>query len=172
MGAAHFLISSSWRRTDDGSVSHLCYAAYGGCNRDHGANTILSCVWLLGRFRVSPPQEAQRPSANTDSGAALAIKNWALQVSQGSQLPSVESFPNEEALVSDVKQTFAQGQAKAGRIPRVIVIGALGRCGRGAVDMCLKAGIPEANILKWDLAETAPGGPFKEVRLGRRWFFF
>jgi saccharopine dehydrogenase (NAD+, L-lysine-forming) len=29
--------------------------------------------------------------------------------------------------------------------------------------MCLKAGIPEANILKWDMAETAPGGPFKEV---------
>lgn len=65
--------------------------------------------------------------------------------------------------MTDVKKTFAEGQTKAGRTPRVIVIGALGRCGRGAVDMCLKAGIPEENILKWDLAETAPGGPFKEV---------
>ncbi|KAK1771011.1 Saccharopine dehydrogenase [Phialemonium atrogriseum] len=97
------------------------------------------------------------------AGAALAIKNWALQVSKGSQLSSVESFPNEAALIAHVKEVFAEGQGKAGRIPRVIVIGALGRCGRGAVDMCQKVGIPDENILKWDLAETAPGGPFKEV---------
>lgn len=65
--------------------------------------------------------------------------------------------------MTDVKKAYAQGKEKAGREPRVIVIGALGRCGRGAVDMCVKAGIPESNILKWDMAETAPGGPFKEV---------
>ena len=29
--------------------------------------------------------------------------------------------------------------------------------------MCRKVGIPEDNILKWDLAETAAGGPFQEV---------
>jgi saccharopine dehydrogenase (NAD+, L-lysine-forming) len=65
--------------------------------------------------------------------------------------------------VTDVKKAFAQGKEKLGREPRVIVIGALGRCGSGAVDMCVKAGVPESNILKWDMAETAPGGPFKEV---------
>ncbi len=48
-------------------------------------------------------------------------------------------------------------------MPQIIVIGALGRCGRGAVDMCLKAGIPAEKILKWDLEETKAGGPFKEV---------
>lgn len=75
----------------------------------------------------------------------------------------MESYPNEDALVTDVKKSFAQGKDKAGRVPRVIVIGALGRCGSGAVDMCVKAGIPEENIIKWDMKETAPGGPFKEV---------
>lgn len=126
--------------------------------------TVLSGIWILGRFRVScPQQESSLYPANSCSGAALAIKNWALQVSKGSQLSSVESFPNEAALITHVKEVFAEGQGKAGRIPRVIVIGALGRCGRGAVDMCQKAGIPDENILKWDLAETAPGGPFKEV---------
>lgn len=75
----------------------------------------------------------------------------------------MDFYPNEDALVADVRKAFAQGKEKAGREPRVIVIGALGRCGRGAVDMCVKAGVPESNILKWDMAETAPGGPFKEV---------
>lgn len=78
-------------------------------------------------------------------------------------MPGVESYPNKSALVSDVKKVFAEGQAKSGRTPQVIVIGALGRCGRGAVDMCLMAGIPSEKILNWDLEETKPGGPFKEV---------
>ena len=29
--------------------------------------------------------------------------------------------------------------------------------------MCRKAGVPQENILEWDLAETAAGGPFQEV---------
>lgn len=52
---------------------------------------------------------------------------------------------------------------KSGREPRVLVIGALGRCGRGAVDLCLKVGISTENVLKWDMAETAKGGPFVEI---------
>ena len=28
--------------------------------------------------------------------------------------------------------------------PRIVVIGALGRCGKGALDMALKAGIPRS----------------------------
>ena len=97
------------------------------------------------------------------SGAALALENWAWQLTRAGSLPGVESYPNEDALVSHVKEIFAEGKAKAGRFPRVIVIGALGRCGRGAVDMCLKAGIPTESILKWDLDETKAGGPFQEV---------
>jgi saccharopine dehydrogenase (NAD+, L-lysine forming) len=29
--------------------------------------------------------------------------------------------------------------------------------------MCVKAGISDKNILKWDMAETAKGGPFQEI---------
>lgn len=43
----------------------------------------------------------------------------------------------------------------------MLVIGALGRCGSGAVDACVKAGC--ADILRWDMAETAKGGPFEEI---------
>lgn len=45
----------------------------------------------------------------------------------------------------------------------MLVIGALGRCGKGAVDLCLKVGISTENVLKWDMAETAKGGPFIEI---------
>ncbi|ROW11257.1 hypothetical protein VMCG_01421 [Cytospora schulzeri] len=99
------------------------------------------------------------------AGAALALENWAWQLTHPASepLPSVSSYPNENELISDVKKVLAEGEKKVGRLPRVIVIGALGRCGSGAVDMCLRAGVPEENILKWDIAETSKGGPFKEI---------
>lgn len=66
--------------------------------------------------------------------------------------------------MSDVKSAIAAGRpANNGQNPRVIVIGALGRCGTGAVDLCRQVGVPESDILKWDMAETARGGPFEEI---------
>ena len=44
--------------------------------------------------------------------------------------------------------------------PRAIVIGALGRVGTGASDLCAAMGVA---VTKWDQAETASGGPFPEV---------
>ncbi|KAL2143522.1 hypothetical protein VTI28DRAFT_10378 [Corynascus sepedonium] len=97
------------------------------------------------------------------AGAALALEVWAWQQNHSEPFPGVESYPNEDALVTNVKKALDEGAKKAGRLPRVIVIGALGRCGSGAVDALRKAGLPEENILKWDMAETAKGGPFKEI---------
>ena len=44
--------------------------------------------------------------------------------------------------------------------PRAIIIGALGRVGTGAADLCAAMGV---SVTKWDMAETASGGPFPEV---------
>ncbi|KAK1964030.1 alanine dehydrogenase/PNT domain-containing protein [Colletotrichum sublineola] len=98
------------------------------------------------------------------SGAALALENWAWQLTHpGQPFPSVESYPNEEALIRDVKKALDEGVAKnGGKKPRVIVIGALGRCGSGAVDMCTKAGVTD--IIRWDIQETqAKPGPYSEI---------
>ncbi|KAG5456006.1 MAG: hypothetical protein BJ554DRAFT_4370, partial [Olpidium bornovanus] len=46
---------------------------------------------------------------------------------------------------------------------KILVIGALGRCGSGAVDFARKVGIPNTDIICWDMAETAKGGPFREI---------
>ena len=102
------------------------------------------------------------------AGAALAVEAWAWSLqnpkaARTASMPGVKPFANQSFLLGDVRSKIATGQDIAGRAPRVLVIGALGRCGRGAVDLCRQAGIPEANILKWDLEETAKGGPFEDI---------
>jgi saccharopine dehydrogenase (NAD+, L-lysine forming) len=99
------------------------------------------------------------------AGAALAIEAWAWQLNNPPSKPlsGVKSYANQDLLLEDVKSRMADGASKAGRKPRVLVIGALGRCGSGAVDLCRQSGVPEDNILKWDMEETAKGGPFTEI---------
>ena len=99
------------------------------------------------------------------SGAALALLNWAHQILHpGTPLPSVSSYPVDVALVMDVKKSLAEAMPMRGNeFPQVLVIGALGRCGKGAVDLCHAVGLPEEKVLKWDMAETASGGPFREI---------
>lgn len=146
-----------------------CYKGQGGWDQvlarfPNGGGTLLDLEFL------NEPTTKRRVAAfgyhAGFSGSALALKNWAWQLTHpgGEPLPGVSSYPNEDALIADIKQDLAAGQAKnGGSPPRVIVIGALGRCGRGAVDLCLRAGVPEDRILKWDMAETAKGGPFAEI---------
>ncbi|WPH03681.1 Hypothetical protein R9X50_00656400 [Acrodontium crateriforme] len=98
------------------------------------------------------------------AGAALALMTWAWQLEHGanSTLPGVTAYENEDLLIKDVKEAVEKGKAKAGHLPRVLVIGALGRCGRGAVDLCVKSGLED--IIKWDLAETSSKhGPYPEI---------
>ncbi|KAK4056536.1 Saccharopine dehydrogenase [Microbotryomycetes sp. JL221] len=100
------------------------------------------------------------------AGAAVGALALAQQVnSQGEQarLGEIKPYPNEKNLVDNVKQQLEQVSNKLGRKPRALVIGALGRCGRGAVDFLLAAGLENDDVYKWDMAETKKGGPFKEI---------
>ncbi|KAI5867039.1 alanine dehydrogenase [Durotheca rogersii] len=98
------------------------------------------------------------------AGTAIALLSWAHQFSNpGTPQGPVPVFDSAPALTDYVKSAIeAPVRANGGQLPRVIVIGALGRCGKGAVDFCTAAGIPDESVLKWDLAETARGGPFSE----------
>jgi len=88
------------------------------------------------------------------AGAAVALKALAAQAC-GSLLGPVQRFRDRAALLADLT-------ADLGDLPRpsAIVIGALGRVGTGAADLCGAMGVP---VTKWDIAETAHGGPFPEV---------
>ncbi len=99
------------------------------------------------------------------AGTAIALLAWAHQILHpGEPQGSVPVFDSAPELTAHVKAAIAPAvAANGGQLPRVIVIGALGRCGRGAQDFCLAIGIPPESILAWDLAETSRGGPFAEV---------
>ena len=59
---------------------------------------------------------------------------------------------------------MTNGEQISGRKPTVMVLGALGRCGTGACDLFIKAGLPEKNITRWDLKETKDRhGPYEEI---------
>ncbi|KAG4253244.1 hypothetical protein FPRO03_07204 [Fusarium proliferatum] len=97
------------------------------------------------------------------AGTTLALLSWAHQllnpgVPQG-PVPVVDSA---SALTELVKgKVDAARSANDGAHPRVVAIGALGRCGKGAIAAAEAIGV--TNILKWDIAETSKGGPFPEV---------
>jgi len=88
------------------------------------------------------------------AGAAVALKCWVAQARGGIAGP-VAKYPGRQALLDDLSRNMA-GLVR----PRVIVIGALGRVGTGASDLCAAMGVP---VIRWDMAETASGGPFPQV---------
>ncbi len=88
------------------------------------------------------------------AGAAVALKCWAAQ-QRGSIAGPVRKVPSKAALLGHLGAELA-GHSR----PRAIIIGALGRVGTGAADLCTAMGV---GVTRWDMAETASGGPFPEV---------
>jgi len=171
--ADHIIIGLKELPVADFPLKHVhiqfahCYKNQGGWEKvlsrfPRGGGTLLDLEFLT-------DDEGRRVAAfgyhAGFAGAALALETWAWQLTHPASepFPSVSSYPNEDTLIIDVKKAIASGVEKSGKAPRLLVMGALGRCGRGAVDLCLRAGVPTENVLRWDMAETAKGGPFDEI---------
>lgn len=90
------------------------------------------------------------------AGAAIALKCWATQQS-GSLAGAVSTYASSAALQDDLRKDL---DAIGADRPTALVIGALGRVGSGASDLCVAMGV---DVTKWDMAETASGGPFPQV---------
>ncbi|PNS15789.1 Saccharopine dehydrogenase [Sphaceloma murrayae] len=99
------------------------------------------------------------------AGAALAVIAWAQQQETGKVgMAGVKPFDNEGLLVDEVKKSLKKGEAKLGRRPRCFVMGALGRCGKGAIDLFKKAGLGPEDLVLWDINETKErAGPYPEI---------
>lgn len=87
------------------------------------------------------------------AGAAVSLVGWAA-AQAGKPCPVARTFPSADAMTEYVRD------ALGGATPSVIVIGALGRVGTGARDLCDRLGL---QVTAWDMAETAAGGPFPEI---------
>ena len=90
------------------------------------------------------------------AGAAVTLKAWAAQ-QRGGICGPVGVYPGKDALLADLGGELDALDAPR---PRAIVIGALGRVGTGAADLCEALGV---SVTKWDMDETASGGPFPEI---------
>ena len=90
------------------------------------------------------------------AGAAVALKCWIAQ-QRGTICGPVATYGSSNALLADLQGELARLGAQR---PTALIIGALGRVGTGAGDLCTAMGVP---VTRWDMAETAHGGPFPEV---------
>ncbi len=72
------------------------------------------------------------------TGAAAGALAYAAQ-KNGEKLGRLEPYLNEKAMVADVKTKLGGREASV----KALIIGALGRCGRGAVDFFRKIGLDE-----------------------------
>ncbi|MEJ6701972.1 MAG: saccharopine dehydrogenase [Akkermansiaceae bacterium] len=87
------------------------------------------------------------------AGAAVAIQAWCAQ-HDNRVLQNLSSYKNQQAMIDDLRHTLD------GKQPRIIVIGAHGRCGQGVRSVADKLGL---EVICWDMEETKVGGPFPEI---------
>lgn len=90
------------------------------------------------------------------AGAAVSLKCWIAQ-QKDSLCGPVAVYAGRDALVAELTAEMRQLDTTP---PKAIVIGALGRVGTGASDLCEALGVA---VTRWDMAETASGGPFPQV---------
>ena len=90
------------------------------------------------------------------AGAAVALMCWIAQQKGGIAGP-VKAYPSANHMLMDLQQALVSAGTQR---PTALIIGALGRVGTGAADLCQAMGVATT---KWDMAETASGGPFPQV---------
>lgn len=150
---------------DDGTPLHHRHIMFGHAYKGQPAGQI-----LLKRFRAGGgtlydleylvDDDGRRVAAfgywAGFAGAAVALRCWAAQ-QDGGICPPVGTHPSAAHLTEELEDLLSlTGKPR----PTALVIGALGRVGTGAADLCDAMGV---DVTKWDMAETASGGPFPEV---------
>ena len=93
-------------------------------------------------------------------GAAVALKAWSRK-EQGLDpiLPKLGAFNSKQDMIDDVLASLPQS-SNGDKRPKLMVMGAKGRSGQGAVEMAKSVG---AELVEWDMEETKGGGPFREI---------
>jgi len=95
------------------------------------------------------------------AGAAVGLKVWAAQQAGDLAGPAmVGTYSGRDALIADLATDLAAGLSNGADRPHAIIVGALGRVGSGATDLFEAL---DLKATRWDIAETAGGGPFPEI---------
>ena len=90
------------------------------------------------------------------TGAAVTLKTWIAQ-QNGTTTAALTPYASTTHMLADLQtELITLGKHR----PTAIIIGALGRVGTGAADLCREMGVA---CTKWDMDETAKGAPFPEI---------
>ncbi len=89
------------------------------------------------------------------SGCAVSIMTW-IAKQNGKKIGPLSSYNNRDEMVKELQTQLNTLPKK----PQLMVIGARGRCGSGALDLANALGV---KVTPWDATETAKGGPFSEI---------
>jgi len=95
------------------------------------------------------------------AGAAVGLKVWVAQ--QAGDLPGPQKiavYGGKDTLIKDLRGDLGAAFANGATPPSALIVGAKGRVGSGAGDL-LEA--LDLSVTRWDMAETASGGPFPEI---------
>lgn len=87
------------------------------------------------------------------AGAAVAVQAWCAQ-QEKRLLQNLGSYRDQHAMIEDLQHGLGDSR------PRIVVIGAQGRCGQGARAVADALGL---EVTSWDIEETRSGGPFPEI---------
>lgn len=91
------------------------------------------------------------------AGAALGVMAWAnKEAGAHTPLVPIAALPSKDELIAAVSAALGRISAR----PEVLVIGAKGRGGSGAVHLVRSVGL---SAIEWDIDETRRGGPFEEI---------
>ncbi|SFS20220.1 saccharopine dehydrogenase [Yoonia litorea] len=90
------------------------------------------------------------------AGAAVALMCWVAQ-QEGKLAGPVKAYRSANHMLMELQQALVNAGTQR---PTALIIGALGRVGTGAADLCQSMGV---STTRWDMQETASGGPFPEV---------
>lgn len=91
------------------------------------------------------------------AGAAVAVESWCKHQSGDKTIDEpIVPRVSQDSLVNEIRAKVNE----LGRTPSVLIIGALGRCGKGASEFLNSIG---ASVTAWDIQETQAGGPFPEI---------
>eukprot|EP00005_Dracoamoeba_jomungandri_P003263 CAMPEP_0174251686 /NCGR_PEP_ID=MMETSP0439-20130205/1422_1 /TAXON_ID=0 /ORGANISM="Stereomyxa ramosa, Strain Chinc5" /LENGTH=376 /DNA_ID=CAMNT_0015332059 /DNA_START=57 /DNA_END=1187 /DNA_ORIENTATION=+ len=157
---------------DDSALVHT-HIFFGHCfkNQTHWDTTLSR--WIRGNGRLldleflvndTGRRVAAFGRAAGLAGCAVGIMAWCQQqINIDEPLPSLDFFNSIDDLVEFVSEKLAEAQDASGKVPKVMIMGALGRCGKGATEFLQKVSGMIDETAEWDLAETAKGGPFPEI---------
>ncbi|KQI69887.1 saccharopine dehydrogenase [Loktanella sp. 3ANDIMAR09] len=90
------------------------------------------------------------------AGAAVSLMCWIAQ-QRGHDMGPIRAVPSAAHLLADLQSDLVTLGTQR---PTALIIGAKGRVGTGAADLCREMGVATT---RWDIEETAHGGPFPQV---------